>query len=193
MARHLLTTVALLLIAIPAVLAQVPAQETDEDTYPTIERKHQVGIRLGGWINAGDDIPEFAVDTTSLAILETSIKCGSFYFEAYGAYAVLPSTFLELSIGIVNRGSVTIQDGQFQDIGNLVLYPILLQLKWYPFAPLRSNNSRSGPIESRHPLSTKERERTRRPWFSTQSRQPNRAISTRSSSIRPDGSTPGRI
>ena len=138
MARHLLVTLALLLVTIPAAYSQVPAQDTDEDTFPTLRSKHQVGLRLGGWINGGDEIPELAIDTVSGAILQTSIKSGSFYFEVYGAYSVLPQTFIELSIGIVNRGSVTIEEGPFQDVGNLIVYPILLQLKWYPVAALRS-------------------------------------------------------
>jgi opacity protein-like surface antigen len=40
----------------------------------------------------------------------------------------------EISLGIVNRGTVTIDDSQIRDVGNLLLYPILAQIKIYPYA-----------------------------------------------------------
>ncbi|UCD64501.1 MAG: outer membrane beta-barrel protein [Candidatus Zixiibacteriota bacterium] len=127
-----------ILITLAAVLTGSVYAQEEEDSFPSIDRKYYVGVRLGGWVNAGEDIPQFAVDTVADAVLETDIKDGSFYFEAYGAYAVLPQAYLELSVGVVNRGTVSVFQGPFSDIGNLVLYPMLLQLKFYPFAPIRS-------------------------------------------------------
>ncbi len=48
----------------------------------------------------------------------------------------MPQTFVQLSFGMVNRGSVTLYDGTLgtTDVGNLMVYPILLQLKLYPLA-----------------------------------------------------------
>ncbi len=110
----------------------VAAQEADDGNSRSLNGKHQAGARLGAWINAGDDIPSYLEIPEELITLETDIKSGSFYFEGFFAYYLFPQTFLELSVGIVNRGSVNVQVGTQQDIGNLIVYPILLQMKYYP-------------------------------------------------------------
>lgn len=128
----------LLAVLLIAPVGSLCAQDSDNGQLPSIYTTYHAGIRLGGWINNGETIPPLAVDTAADAILETDIKDGSFYFEAYAAYAVLPRTYAEISIGVVNRGSVSVFQGPFSDIGNLVLYPVLLQLKHYPLAEVRS-------------------------------------------------------
>jgi outer membrane protein W len=100
--------------------------------------RHQAGVRLGTWINLGDSPPESLRSGDEINALETNISDVNFYFEGYFAYNILPSTYLELSVGIVNRGSVTVQDEFGTNIGNLLLYPFLLQVKYYPFATVRS-------------------------------------------------------
>lgn len=128
-----------LIIAGVALLATLSAgafaQDLDEGSKPSSGRTHQAGVRLGVWVNAGDDPPEFDVSPDGTAALETNIKDVNAYFEGRFAYNVFSKAYLELSIGIVNRGSVTVQDGPFTDIGSLVLYPFLLQFKFYPLSP----------------------------------------------------------
>lgn len=125
-----------LCIFIPSYAAL--AQDTAEETYPSLNNRHQAGVRLGAWTNLGEDPPESIRSLDELVALETNISGTSFFFEGFFAYNILPATYLELSVGIVNRGSVTVQDQFSTDIGNLLLYPMLLQVKFYPFAKVRS-------------------------------------------------------
>jgi len=136
----LVRQVLLPVLLIIGLAAGAVADDTAQPPRLTLEGKHQVGIRLGGWVNQGETHPEFLYDTNSTASLETSIKSGSFYLEGYYAYRLMPGTWLEFSAGIVNRGSVTINDldDGFTDIGNLTVYPFLLQLKFYPLAPFNA-------------------------------------------------------
>jgi len=108
------------------------ALETKDNKPHQGNRKHQIGVRLGGWINGGESPPALLLDTFNNPLMKTSIKDASFYFEGYYAYNLLPYTFMEFSLGIVNRGSVTLYDNISTDIGNLLIYPILLQIKLYP-------------------------------------------------------------
>ncbi len=128
MVRNL--TVALFLLTM--FVGSTIAQDTGEEEFSPYNNRHQIGGRLGTWVNAGEDPPELLSD--GLNILETNISSVNVYFEGYFAYNLFPQTFLELSVGIVNRGSVTVQEGVFTDIGNLLIYPFLLQLKYYPFS-----------------------------------------------------------
>ena len=121
----------------------ISALETKNKKTHKMNRKHQIGIRLGGWINGGESPPALLTDTFNNPLMKTSIKDGSFYFEGYYAYNLLPYTFMEFSLGIVNRGSVTIYDIYGTDIGNLLIYPILLQVKLYP---LLSSDSKLQPF-----------------------------------------------
>ncbi|MEW6412611.1 MAG: OmpW family outer membrane protein [Candidatus Zixiibacteriota bacterium] len=130
MVKHLLVVTTLLLLAASAAFAQ----ESEDEAVPSLAGKHQAGARLGAWISSGEDIPSYLEDTVNLVILETDIKSGAFYAELFYAYSILPQALIELSLGIVNRGSVNIQVGSQQDLGNLIVYPILLQLKYYPLA-----------------------------------------------------------
>ena len=110
------------------------AQDSDEGDLLTLNGKSQFGIRLGTWINAGDDPPELLTSDDEFSILETNISSVNAYFEGYYAHSLFPQTFREFSVGIVNRGSVTVQEGNITDIGNLVVYPFLLHLKFYPLS-----------------------------------------------------------
>ena len=128
MARSLLLVAGMLLMLTGAAFAQ----DSDEGNSSKFNGKNQFGVRIGTWINAGDDPPELVED--SLGILETNINSVNAYFEGYFAYNLFPQTYLEFSIGIVNRGSVTVQEGSITDIGNLIVYPFLLHLKFYPLS-----------------------------------------------------------
>ncbi|HKK19897.1 MAG TPA: hypothetical protein VJ983_00370 [candidate division Zixibacteria bacterium] len=105
----------------------------------TLANKHQFGLRLGTWINNGETPPKL-VTATDGSTLKTSVNDASFYLEGYFAYHLIPQTFLQISFGMVNRGSVTYYDGVqgTTDVGNLMVYPILLQAKLYPLASLPS-------------------------------------------------------
>ena len=114
------------------------AIEQTEKPPVTLADKHQVGLRLGGWINQGDLPPNFLTD--GINSLESSVDDGSFYFEAYFAYRFLPGILGEFSAGIVNRGTVTLDNASsgLTDIGNLQVYPLLIQAKLYPLAGVNS-------------------------------------------------------
>lgn len=128
-----ITTVllAVLLLFISVTHAQ---DEEDAPGIRTIQGKHQAGVRMGGWINQGDTPNKVYTSEDGLSQIETSIKDGNFYIEGFFAYNLLPSTFLEISAGLANRGSVTVFEDNNTDIGNLIVYPMLLNLKFYPIA-----------------------------------------------------------
>lgn len=100
-----------------------------QDT-PSFFERQQVGVRFGGWSNQGD-LPD-----TTFFNLKTDVGNSSFYAEFYFAWRVYNRGYLEFSAGFVNRGEVsiladpgTIYEAQY--IGNLMMYPILIQLKQY--------------------------------------------------------------
>ena len=132
MGKRVFALCIVLLVLAASVLAQGSA---------TVERtgfawKHQTGLRLGVWGNLGNLPP--ASDTVGTSKYEADIKNASFYVEVYFAYRFHQAIMAELSVGIVNRGDVTVQDsaGSYSDsyYGNLTVYPIQLRAKVYPFA-----------------------------------------------------------
>ena len=129
MVRCLILSCAVLGLAIPEM---VQAKQADADKYLLFSEKHQAGIRLGVWANNGE------TPTDSAGIFETSFKDANFYFEGYFAYRLFSQAMLEFSLGIVNRGSVTFQEAGATNVGNVLVYPVLLQLKLYPLASLKA-------------------------------------------------------
>lgn len=107
------------------------AEQADADKSLLFSEKHQAGIRLGVWANNGES------PTDSAGISETNFKGASFFFEGYFAYRLAPIVMLELSFGIVNRGSVTFREAGGTNVGNVLVHPILLQMKFYPLASLK--------------------------------------------------------
>lgn len=93
--------------------------------------RHQAGVRLGVWSNLGDIPPK--AESDSGYQYSADIKDASFYFEGYFGFRISPRFMAEISLGIVNRGDVIIED-EFGDqyIGSLTLYPIQLRGKFYP-------------------------------------------------------------
>ncbi len=90
--------------------------------------QHQTGARLGMWANSG----ESPVAGDPNGTFETNFHDASFYIEGFLALRLSRPLMLELSAGVVNRGSVTfIQDGATNH-GNVQVNPILVQMKFYP-------------------------------------------------------------
>ena len=104
-------------------------------------KKHQVGVRLGTWSNNGGTHPETAVDSSSIPPTDSlimSIQDVNFFLEGYYAYNLLSNFYTEISLGMVNRGNIQFLHGNLQDFSNILIYPVLLQVKYYPF--LSSSN-----------------------------------------------------
>lgn len=134
----------LLLLLTFVLISGAMAEDQVEGNALSINGKHQAGIRIGAWANQGETHPEFWVDVDSVVLVETSINSGSVYFEAYYSHYLTTGFFLQVSAGIVNRGSVSIHEfGGSSDIGNLTVYPFLVQAKYYP---LSTTGSRMQPF-----------------------------------------------
>ncbi|MEW6050185.1 MAG: OmpW family outer membrane protein [Candidatus Zixiibacteriota bacterium] len=114
-------------VACGAFAADKPAGD-----YAGFSHRHQVGLRLGVWSNMGSK--PLKADTLDGSYYETDVKEGSFYFEGYFGYRLVPALMVELAAGIVNRGDVSINDNGQSIFGNLIVYPIQLRAKLYPLA-----------------------------------------------------------
>lgn len=114
------------------------AEALAEDEIP-FNQRHQAGVRIGVWANQGDDPPAYYESTDRDASIRTDISSSNMFFEATGAYRLLPHTMLEVSFGFVNRGDVTIIDEGRTYIGSLLLYPMLVSLKYYLPVSLKEN------------------------------------------------------
>ncbi len=125
----------LFFVVIGALASAVPAQEPPENPVDRFVLQNQVGVRLGAWSNLGSS--PVADTTDGISTYSTDLKSSSFYLEAYFGYRLNPLLMMELAFGIVNRGDVTIDDGNGQLFyGNLLVYPIQLRAKLYPLASL---------------------------------------------------------
>ena len=109
--------------------AEIRAASAD-DSAELFPNQHQAGFRLGVWNNRGDTPPP-AGQVNETGEFKTNIHGSSAYVEAYFGYRLLSLAMVELSLGSVNRGSVTITDQGASDIGNLIIYPVVVQLKFY--------------------------------------------------------------
>lgn len=130
MTRFFFVILSILILLSSLAIAQ------DEEQAPSprdnFNHKHQVGVRLGVWSNLGDDPPESGENGDfSFA---TDIGSASFYAEVFFGYRLSSMIVGELSLGVVNRGTVALADSYGQDIGNLQIYPMLVHLKFYPLA-----------------------------------------------------------
>ena len=126
-----LIPLALLLVGLLVVPATAQRQP-QPSTLDLFSRQNQVGIRLGGWISTGDNVPrETFTDPGSGESVEADIASGSFIAEAFYCYRAWPNVAFEFSFGLSNRGdviSITLTPvGDIRDIGTLNIYPILLQ------------------------------------------------------------------
>lgn len=123
-----------LILFLVAILATTSAAGTDSPAQLPFNDQHQMGVRLGVWANQGGTVPVLLPDSTF--DMETKINDASFYFEGYFGYRWWSQAVIEFSMGIVNRGTVTMSDATGTDVGNLMVYPLLVHMKWYPLAPL---------------------------------------------------------
>jgi len=124
-----------LVIIVAAMALPLWAEEADTtgDRQGALTR-YQAGARLGVWYNLGDNPPE--ADTANT--FTTNFHDASFFFEGFGAMRLTSMLMGELSLGIANRGSVTFDVDGRSNIGNLLMYAILVQLKFYPMASANS-------------------------------------------------------
>ena len=124
-----------LILFLVAGIATTGAAGTDPPTKTSFNDQHQLGVRLGVWANQGGTVPEWLLSIDSSSTMETKVNDASFYFEGYFGYRWWSQAVIEFSLGIVNRGTVTLSDADGTDVGNLMVYPLLVHLKWYPLAP----------------------------------------------------------
>ncbi len=123
-----------LILFLVAGMAVTGVAGTDSRTQISFNDQHQLGMRLGVWANQGGTVPEWL--SSSEFAMETKINDASFYFEGYFGYRWWSQAVVEFSLGIVNRGTVTLSDATGTDVGNLMVYPLLIHMKWYPLAPI---------------------------------------------------------
>ncbi len=121
----------LLLLAVLLLTgSSVWSQQQSEQPESVYLHSHQAGIRLGAWANLGDS-PLDSLQLTSTAYYLTDFSGGSFYFEGFLGYRISRLLVAELSVGIVNRGDVSLFDLD-SFYGSLLVYPILLKARVYP-------------------------------------------------------------
>jgi outer membrane protein W len=134
------------LFAILMAVAILPTAAFGDDAPTTpleaFRAKNQLGLRLGAWANEGQTPPEADTNTTTGESFRTNINGTNFYFEFFGSLRLTDMIRGEFSVGTVNRGSVTIQQNTFSDIGNLNVFPFLVKARIYP---LIKTNSRIQP------------------------------------------------
>jgi len=95
-------------------------------------KSNQLGLRLGAWSNLGELPPTLLPNYgNSSADLETKFSDANFYFESFFGYRLNEQLMLELSLGISNRGSVTLSQFGSTEVGSVIIYPILVQMKLY--------------------------------------------------------------
>lgn len=121
------------LVILFMVAANTLAGEEKKRDHGLFNQQNQVGIRLGIWSNRGDSPLE--IDTINL--FETNFNDENFFFEAFYGFRLHSMLVGEISLGVVNRGSVTVREEGRENAGNVVLYTILGQGKLYPLSILR--------------------------------------------------------
>ena len=127
--RYMIVTLSFLFLLVVTGAAQTV------DPAELFGKQHQAGVRIGVWSNHGDLPGDTSSEGNSYFL--SDIGSGSFHFEAFAAYRISRLLVGELSVGVVNRGSVQQQirdlGGTTNYFGNLILYPILAKIKTYPF------------------------------------------------------------
>jgi len=98
-----------------------------------------VGVRLGIWSDQGGNIIINDND------IDADFPSTSFFSELFYAHRFTPAVMGELSLGVGSRGEATIRWFDDEYIGNINLYPLLVQLKVTPL---------SGKTLSFHPYVT---------------------------------------
>jgi hypothetical protein len=137
--RLFMGTMVLLALALAVTVPAAAQYGAPENTLPdTFLESHQVGARLGGWSNQGDTPPD-QFGPPSGEYYVTDFQSGNFYLEGFYGHRLNSSLMLEFSVGIVSRGDVILYefpDTMSSSIGTMMIYPILIKMKWYPFGAL---------------------------------------------------------
>lgn len=113
------------------LLTATAAAGDDTDKNYDTNSKYYFGGRIGTWINNGGTIPETQVIDDNYQ-LKSSVSDVNVYLDMFFGTRLFHRSYLEFSIGTVNRGSVTIQDFYTNDIANLLVYNFMIQYKVYP-------------------------------------------------------------
>src|SRR5574341_1879746 len=114
------------------IFALVGVGQCDElDLVEKFSKSHQLGMRLGAWANLGGLPPDTLFNPSTNSIMATELTNSNFYFEGFFGYRLNEQLMLELSLGISNRGSVTLSQNGSTEVGNVIIYPVLLQMKLY--------------------------------------------------------------
>ncbi|KAA3632032.1 MAG: hypothetical protein DWP97_11900 [Calditrichaeota bacterium] len=131
----------LLLIAVLSITS-TPFADDEETELPVniSNNSYYAGFRLGTWISSGDTPPPLLYSADSSEQILTDISDANFYAEGYFGYRLTSKLYTEISFGMSNRGTVEVRNFDYNtyDLNNLIVYPILLQLKVYPFGTATS-------------------------------------------------------
>jgi len=116
------------LILLLLCFTSVGAQEKQPIDRLLQARYSMAGLRLGFWGDMTNEKP-----SQDLSV-EANLPSAGFYTEIYIDYRVAKPLFVELSAGVASRGEIVILDAGNKYIGNINLYPVLLQLKYSPLS-----------------------------------------------------------
>ncbi|MFH1686385.1 MAG: hypothetical protein ABIE70_02550 [bacterium] len=130
-------TAAVLVTLLLSGAGRADADPKQADARPLFSRQNQAGVRLGVWNHGGADVPDSigitVNDEATGGSVMTNLKSASFYLEGFYLYRFNAMLAMEFAGGTINRGSVTITDSSGRsDIGNLILYPITVQARYFP-------------------------------------------------------------
>lgn len=131
------STVWVAILICVAAISVAPHRAIASEPDTAFDIRHQAGVRIGVWANNGDTPPARVEDGFG-NVLETDINSANIYLEAFGAYRLFSRGLLEVSVGFANRGDVNLQDAGREYFGNLILYPMLVQFKYYLPQPASS-------------------------------------------------------
>jgi hypothetical protein len=115
-----------LLLLLTFMAVAVKAEDKRPDDLLLDARYSMAGLRLGFWADMSDTKP---IQDYSI---EADLPNAGFYTEIYLDYRLVKPLFLEMSMGIASRGDVVIHYAGDSYIGTIILYPILMQLKFSP-------------------------------------------------------------
>lgn len=99
-----------------------------------LRHAHQAGVRLGVWGNLGQTPPATDLNDN----FQSDVGSASFYLEGFAGYRLFGRGVIELAIGTVNRGDVSLRTAGGQRIGNLLIMPFMLNFRFYPILPKQS-------------------------------------------------------
>lgn len=116
----------------PGIQAQYEPENRIKTVSDAFVRSHQLGVRIGGWINRGDDPPD-SLEIAEDSYYQTDFGSANIYLEGYFGYRFNPNLMMEISLGVLSRGDVVrVEPDGGQSIGTMMIYPILAKLRFYP-------------------------------------------------------------